>query len=380
MNDDLRVLVGQAQQADQQALTALIELYQTPARRVAQTILSNLPDAEDALQDAWLLALHKLHTLRQPEHFGAWFYRIVANVALRRRQQRAAQPGSLDMLETVLSVPDEPPAKHEALALLPLALASLSAKDKLVINLHYFSGVPLAQVALLLNLPQGTIKRRLHHARQVLRKELNLMSTQLASRPEHIPADFRQTIAGKKGKIEWQSIFNGDFNGWLVEEQPVPANTTPTHWQVIGKDGLAGELWQGGATLLYGDPQWHNVELSLLVTPLAGGNAQILFRAAEQGFYLCDLLMGWQAIAVSRVTLDGQGNGNLTKLSVVNYPLVHQHEYALTIAARDHSITTYVDGALVNQVTDNAWLHGRIGLNIWEAKTLFRDIRVRLLE
>lgn len=68
------------------------------------------------------------------------------------------------------------------------------------------------------------------------------------------------------------------------------------------------------------------------------------------------------------------------KLSVVNYPLAHQREYALTIAARDHSITTYIDGALVNQVTDSAWLQGQIGLNIWEAKTLFRDLKVRALD
>lgn len=161
MNDDLPFLVKQAQRADKQALAALVELYQRPARRVAQTILNNLQDAEDALQDAWLLAWHKLPTLRNPEHFGAWFYRIVANVALRKRQQRAAQPSSLEILDTVLSIPDEPPARHRAFELLPLALASLSDKDKLVVNLHYFCSVPLAQLALLLNLPPGTVKSRL---------------------------------------------------------------------------------------------------------------------------------------------------------------------------------------------------------------------------
>ncbi|MCE7985738.1 MAG: hypothetical protein DYG89_31560 [Caldilinea sp. CFX5] len=69
----------------------------------------------------------------------------------------------------------------------------------------------------------------------------------------------------------------------------------PNYWSVVGNNGVAGELWQNGTRLLYGDPQWRDVEFSLLVTPLAGGNAQILFRVDEQGrgFYLCDLLMGW---------------------------------------------------------------------------------------
>ena len=378
LTNDLIAIVQLAQQADDNALTALVQLYQTPARRVAQTILSHREDAEDAVQDSWLLAMRKLHTLRKPDHFGPWFYRIVANVALRKRQKRAAQPAGLETLEMLIQPPGELPDRDYR-DLLPIVMGALSSKEQMVINLHHFSGVSVAQLATLLDVPQGTIKSRLHHARQFLRKELLRMSTQAITRPEHVPADFRQTIAGMQGKIEWQSIFTGHFTGWSVGKQPIPPGTTPAHWTVVGQDGLAGELWQNGTQLTYGDAQWRNVELSLLVTPLAGGNAQILFRASDHGFYLCDLLMGWQAVAVSRVTVDAQGNAQLVKLSVVNYPLAHQREYAVTIAARDHSITTYVDGALVNQVTDNAWLHGQIGLNIWEAKTLFRDIRVRLL-
>lgn len=382
MSDELLIIVQRAQQADMQAIALLVERYQTPARRVAQTILGNPLDAEDAVQDAWILTLRKLHTLREAATFGTWFYRIVANVALRKRQQRAALPSSLETFETVLQElgSDESPVNEHALGLLPLAMTLLSDKDKIVINLHYFGEVPLAQLALLLDVPQGTIKSRLHHARQTLRKELNLMSTQQLLRPEHTPADFRQTISGMKGKIEWQTIFQADFQGWFVGKEPIPANTTPDHWQTVGKDGVSGELWQGGTSLLYGDPQWQNVELSLLVTPLAGGNAQVFFRVSEHGFYVCDLLMGWQAIAVNRVTFDAQGNHHFVRLSVVNYPLSHQREYAVMIAARDYSLTTYIDGALVNQVTDDALLHGQIGLNVWESKTLFRDIRVRLLE
>ncbi|MEZ4659806.1 MAG: hypothetical protein R2911_19800 [Caldilineaceae bacterium] len=69
---------------------------------------------------------------------------------------------------------------------------------------------------------------------------------------------------------------------------------------------------------------------------------------------------------------------SLVKLSVVDYPLEHGHEYALSIATRpfDHHI---YGRRLVNQLTDASWLGGRIGLNAWRGKTLFRDIKVRLL-
>ncbi|MEZ4733691.1 MAG: sigma-70 family RNA polymerase sigma factor [Caldilineaceae bacterium] len=390
MADDLPAIVQQAKQGDEHALTALVQRYGTPVQRVAQTILSNRDDAEDAVQDAWLLAIRKLDTLRDPEQFGPWFYRIAANVALRKRQKRAAQQANLAALALFLQPPDEQSPGRNYRDLLPVAMDGLSSKDQMVITLHYFGGVPVAQLAALLEIPPGTVKSRLHHARQVLRKELLHMSTQSPNhpvtqsitRPEHIPADFRRIIGSSKGQIEWQSIFTGDFAGWAANGQPIAPGTVPAHWEVVGKDGLVGDRRQNGVYLTYGDPQWRDVEFSLLVTPLAGGNAQILFRVAGpgQGFYLVDLLLGWQTIAVSRVTFDEQGQSTSVKLSVVDYPLTHQHEYAVTVAARGHSITTYIDGALVNQVTDGAWLHGQVGLNIWEAKTLFRDIRVRVLD
>jgi hypothetical protein len=89
--------------------------------------------------------------------------------------------------------------------------------------------------------------------------------------------------------------------------------------------------------------------------------------------------MGWQALAVRRVTHDDSGKLDNVKLSVVNYPLEYAREDAVTLAVRGHSITTYVDGALVNQVTDGSWVYGQVGLTVWESKTFFRDLRLRLL-
>lgn len=358
-----------------------MERYQVPARRAAYTILGNHDDVEDALQDAWLLATRKLDTLREPERFGGWFYRIVSNVALRKRQQRAAQPTALVLLETLVCAAEELPEFNPQLMRLPVAMQALSARDQIVISLHYFSGAPIATIARLLSIPLGTVKSRLYHARQVLRKELNQMSKQNLTRPNHIPADFRQTIMGMQGvHIPWQPLFTGDFSGWFANQAPIPAGTTPEHWEIVGTDGVVGEDNTDGIKLTCGEIAWGDLELSLLVTPLAGGNVQVLFRVNEQhGWYLVDMLLGWQTVAVSRLTFEPEGNAEMVKLSVVNYPLEHGREYALSIATRGHSITTYLDGALVNQLTDAAWLGGQVGLNVWHGKTLFRDMQIRLL-
>jgi hypothetical protein len=123
------------------------------------------------------------------------------------------------------------------------------------------------------------------------------------------------------------------------------------------------------------------LEHSWIITPVGGGNAQLFFRMDEAAkrFYIFDMLMGWQAIAIRRITYDEMDHLSEAKLDGVNYPLRHGTEYAVTIALGDQSITTYVNGALVNRVTDGSWYHGKIGLNIWQAKTLFRDIQVSML-
>ncbi|MHC4715483.1 MAG: hypothetical protein ACYS5V_00795 [Planctomycetota bacterium] len=92
-------------------------------------------------------------------------------------------------------------------------------------------------------------------------------------------------------------------------------------------------------------------------------------------WYLFDMLLGWQAVAISRVDLSA-GTGP-EKLSVVNCPLQRRQEYHVLIAARGASLTTYVDGKLYSQLTD-AWLSaGAVALNVWRSKTAFRDPRVR---
>jgi hypothetical protein len=69
----------------------------------------------------------------------------------------------------------------------------------------------------------------------------------------------------------------------------------------------------------------------------------------------------------------------MQKLSVVNFPIEAGREYDVQIAARGQSLTSYIDGKLLNQVTDSSHPSGPIALNVWESKTAFRDPRVRLM-
>ncbi|MDP7597387.1 MAG: sigma-70 family RNA polymerase sigma factor [Pseudomonadales bacterium] len=350
---ELTDLVNRARKGDQKALSELVILYRMPALRVAQNILGDRDDAEDALQTAWILAIQSLDSLREPSRFAAWLYRVVANVSLRHRQQRRAIADASRLLELVSSGNSSPQSSNDDL--LPLAMNALSHRDHLVTILFYFSGVPQQSIASLLGIPIGTVKSRLHHGRQVLRKEILKMAKKDIKQTDYVPQDFRKTITGMGGKIPWENISSGDFSGWTTDK-PIAPDSSPDHWQKVGNNGLLGEMRRNGTRLLYGEREWRNMELSMLITPLTGGNAQVVFRVDENanGFYLFDMLMGWQAVAISKVSQDANGLAHVVKLSVVNYPLQHERDYAINIAARDQSITTYIDGAPVNQVTDDS--------------------------
>ena len=388
--DSLVATVHRARSGDPDAVNQLVRLYHQPALRVAQNILGDPQEAEDVLQEAWIVVIRSLPGLREAEKFPFWLYRIVRNRALRTRQNHSRKPQEISLEEEMYSASPEAGLPLDLEQWLPTAVSALSDKDYRAVMLHYYSQFPLVQTAQVLNIPVSTVKSRLFHAKQILRKEIAHMAKH---EPAYLPDDFRNVIGGMNGEIRWKPIYTGDLEGWsyLGQENPTRSgdiySTTiqpgeiPAGWSRLNENGLVGEEWKAGTSLIFGEPSWRDLEFSLMITPLGGGNAQLFFRLDEAArrFYVFDMLMGWQAVAIRRISFDEVGHLNEAKLDVVNYPLRHGTEYAVTIAVRDQSITTYINGALVNRVTDGSWYHGKIGLNVWQAKTLFRDIRMRLL-
>ena len=199
------------------------------------------------------------------------------------------------------------------------------------------------------------------------------------------PKEYRAVIAGNVGRMPWKPMFDGSWAGWsqrAADGAFEPVAEAPAGWTIVGEDGLVGDNRSGSTAVAFGEPSWRNVEVSARVTPQAGGNAAIMFRIDEggDGWYTFDLMLGWQVAAIYKLVRNDEGRMQLTKLSTVNYAFSRDREYDIQIAARDHSITTYIDGELVNQLTDDTWSRGRVALSIWHAKTQYRDLRYRVLD
>jgi RNA polymerase sigma-70 factor (ECF subfamily) len=164
-------LVLRARDGDGTAFGALVRRYLRAARAVALAELGEPFDAEDACQDAFLVALERLEECRRPERFGGWLMQIVRNRArnLRRSQRvRAARP-----LDRLISTEPEPSAERVELRdRLQRALAELPGLQREIVLLHDLEGLRHAEIAELLDLTTGASRVSLHRARTTLRAAL----------------------------------------------------------------------------------------------------------------------------------------------------------------------------------------------------------------
>lgn len=140
--------------------------------RAAHRILRDPGLAEDALQNALVLAWRRIPKLRDPDRFEAWIHRILVHACYD--ESRRARP----WVATVRAVPIaglSTPDTSAALAdrdELERAFQRLSIEQRAVFVLHHYLGLPLVEVAELLDIPAGTARSRLHYAIAGLRDAL----------------------------------------------------------------------------------------------------------------------------------------------------------------------------------------------------------------
>ena len=167
MEASLGFRVGEAGRVD---LRELLEQQLDPGFRLARAILLNDAEAEDAVQDACLSAWRKRSSLRDPDVFGAWFQRIVVNVCRDRLRRRRREHIRALQLEASLSVS---PTDHQlGNAALDSAVDGLDVEHRLVVLLRYWQDMPVDEIARQLDIPVGTVKSRLHSARERIRMHL----------------------------------------------------------------------------------------------------------------------------------------------------------------------------------------------------------------
>jgi len=170
-------LARAAQAGSRQAFDRLVVRHADDVVRTAYVIVGDPDDANDVAQDAFISAYRGLDGYQPTTPFGAWLHRIAVNRSydyLRRRQRQGAL---IDGMMAASSGAEEDAAVRDARrdderAAVRELIDELDPKGRAVVALRFLRGMSIKEVAATLDVPEGTVKRRLHDALKRMRARL----------------------------------------------------------------------------------------------------------------------------------------------------------------------------------------------------------------
>ncbi len=179
--------VRRVQRGDTEAFEILIRGHEKNIFNLLYRWLGDYDEAADAAQEVFLSTYRSIGRFRAESRFSTWLYRIAINHAKNRRVHLATarrRSSPLDAFPTEdgngtsRDVPDPGPdpsqeaERRELHATIQEALVGLKSDDAAIILLHDLQGVSYEEIVDALGVPLGTVKSRLHRARQALKNKL----------------------------------------------------------------------------------------------------------------------------------------------------------------------------------------------------------------
>jgi RNA polymerase sigma-70 factor (ECF subfamily) len=158
------------------AFEDLVIQYQHRVFGVAVRMLGNRAEAEEVAQEVFLRVHRGLATFRGDAKLSTWLYAITSRLCLthlasaERRTRRAGEPELLQLQDP--ADPRSHAERHELEAALRRAIAELPDERRIVVVLREFEGLAYEDIAEALGIELGTVRSRLHRARQELREKL----------------------------------------------------------------------------------------------------------------------------------------------------------------------------------------------------------------
>lgn len=173
-----RELVVAARTGAMPAFDALFYRYRDGIFRLALSITKDPSHAEEIVVDTFARAYRAIDRLEPDESLRPWLYRVAVNLSYNRQPRKGITFSSLDDALADIMTPEEgsPPIlaeRAEQRAAVLECVDRLGDKHKVVVVLHYLNGLNLAEIALVVGCPVGTVKSRLHYALRNLRTHLS---------------------------------------------------------------------------------------------------------------------------------------------------------------------------------------------------------------
>jgi RNA polymerase sigma-70 factor (ECF subfamily) len=178
-------LIERYRAGDAAVVDMLVHTHQQAVFRLALSILDDPAEADEAAQDAFVAAINALPSFRGESAFTTWLYRITVNACRGRLRRERTRQRLRQALVALLHIgedaalkaaphPEEHVIQTERDNALWQGIRALDDRHRLPLVLHYYQGLPTAEIAAILGISEGTVHSRLHTARQRLRTYLKV--------------------------------------------------------------------------------------------------------------------------------------------------------------------------------------------------------------
>ena len=158
--------VKRAIAGDDESFLLVMQINKEALYKTALAFLKNEHDALEAIQEVTYRAYKKIHTVKEPTYMKTWLTRIMMNYCQDQLKKKKRFLNSEQV--------NEKPEKSETVQLeLQEALNKLSEQEQQLIYMKYFQNAKIKDIALMENIPEGTVKSRLHKIMKTLREHLN---------------------------------------------------------------------------------------------------------------------------------------------------------------------------------------------------------------
>jgi RNA polymerase sigma-70 factor (ECF subfamily) len=168
------VWVWRARQGDRAAFQCLVDEYDRRLLYFMRRFERDPHRALELVQDVWLTVFRRIGKLEFPNAFRTWLYRIAHAQAVNAVRRKVREPLCEPLMGNDIPMRNSASTTDEA-ELVHRALEQISPEHREVLLLHFLEGMPLAEIGEILDCPAGTVKSRMHYAKQALRSAIEEM-------------------------------------------------------------------------------------------------------------------------------------------------------------------------------------------------------------
>ena len=191
-------LVSLTRAGDNAAFGELVRRYQGLMYGLAYHRIGNFADAQDIAQEVFVKAYRHLSQLNEPERFTAWLRTMTTNECKMwlRASRRTVSLEETEALPSHESEPDESWRRRERQAEVRKAVAALPERSRLIVSLHYLSGLSQREIGEFLGMRTNTVSQHLSRARRRLKRIL-MAEIEEAYAMNKLPDSFTQDALRK---------------------------------------------------------------------------------------------------------------------------------------------------------------------------------------